>query len=220
MHRPLFSRRTLQGMLLSAVSQHWLSRFQLGRLNGWHIVEGHPFENNRIKRFCFKNDKNSKMKTKTETLQRNCHVNLRWWKPVHVSVVLTEEFHSCLVYGIWRAQLVKQDDYKPFNALEMVSGMSYWQGTRRAALCQDTFPTPARRTSCPFHRKWRWCHCQSTRGRHWRSLLHPNTAQGSFLPLESYPKKTLRKNVPKSARKYKRNVFMPPGHPIILLKWN
>ena len=66
MHRPLFSRRTLQGMVLSAVSQHWLSRFQLGRLSGWHIVEGHPFENNRIKRFCFKNDKNSKMKTKTE----------------------------------------------------------------------------------------------------------------------------------------------------------
>ena len=49
------------------------------------------------------------------------------------------------------------------------------------------------------------------------SLLHPNTAQGSYFPLESYPKKTLRKNVPKSARKYKRNVLMPPGHPIILL---
>ena len=53
-----------------------------------------------------------------------------------------------------------------------------------------------------------------------RSLLHPNTAQGSFFPLESYSKKTLRKNVPKSARKYKRNVLMPPGHPIILLKSN
>ena len=50
--------------------------------------------------FCFKNDKNSKMKTNTETLQKNCYVNLRWWKPVHVSVVLIEEFHSCLVYGI------------------------------------------------------------------------------------------------------------------------
>ena len=28
------------------------------------------------------------------------------------------------------------------------------------------------------------------------------------------------KNDPKSARKYKRNVLMPPGHPIILLKSN
>ena len=34
-----------------------------------------------------------------------------------------------------------------------------------------------------------------------------------FFPLQSYSKKTLRKNVPKSARKYKRNVLMPPGHP-------
>ena len=42
-------------------------------------------------------------------------------------------------------------------------------------------------------------------------------AQGSFFPLQSYSKKTLRKNVPKSARKYKRNMLMPPGHPIILL---
>ena len=38
--------------------------------------------------------------------------------------------------------------------------------------------------------------------------------------LQSYSKKTLRKNVPKRARKYKRNVLMPPWHPIILLKWN
>ena len=53
-----------------------------------------------------------------------------------------------------------------------------------------------------------------------QSLLHPNTAQGSFYPLQAYSKKTLRKNVPKSARKYKRNVLMPPGHPIILLKLN
>ena len=53
-----------------------------------------------------------------------------------------------------------------------------------------------------------------------RSLLHPNTGQGSFFPLQSYSKKTLRKNVPKMARKYKQNVFMPPGHPIILLKSN
>ena len=28
------------------------------------------------------------------------------------------------------------------------------------------------------------------------------------------------RNVPKSARKYKRNVLMPPGHPVILLKSN
>ena len=54
-----------------------------------------------------------------------------------------------------------------------------------------------------------------------RSLLHPNTAQGSFFPLQSYSKKTLRQNVPKSVRKYKRNVLMPPGHPInVLLKLN
>ena len=38
--------------------------------------------------------------------------------------------------------------------------------------------------------------------------------------LQSYSKKTLRKNVPKSARKYERNVLMPAGHPIILLKSN
>ena len=49
-----------------------------------------------------------------------------------------------------------------------------------------------------------------------RSLLHPNTAQGSVFPLQSYSKKT----VPKSARKYKRNVLMPPGHCIILFKSN
>ena len=41
-----------------------------------------------------------------------------------------------------------------------------------------------------------------------------------FSHYQSYSKKTLRKNVPKSARKYKRNVLMPPGHPIILLKSN
>ena len=45
-------------------------------------------------------------------------------------------------------------------------------------------------------------------------------AQGSFFPLQSYSKKTLTKNVPKSTRKYKRNVLMPLGHPIILLKSN
>ena len=41
-----------------------------------------------------------------------------------------------------------------------------------------------------------------------------------FVPLEFYSKNTLRRNIPKSARKYKRNVLMPPGHPIILLKLN
>ena len=51
-----------------------------------------------------------------------------------------------------------------------------------------------------------------------RSLLHPNTVQGYFFPLQSYPKKTL--NVPKSAQNNKRNVLIPPGHPIILLKSN
>ena len=44
--------------------------------------------------------------------------------------------------------------------------------------------------------------------------------KGLFFPLKSYSKKTLRKNVPKSARKYKRNVLMPSGHRIILLKSN
>ena len=33
-------------------------------------------------------------------------------------------------------------------------------------------------------------------------------------------RKLKKTNVPKSARKYKRNVLMPPGHPIILLKSN
>ena len=41
-----------------------------------------------------------------------------------------------------------------------------------------------------------------------------------FFPLQPYYKKTLRKNVPKSSRKYKRNVFMPPRRPIMLLKSN
>ena len=50
--------------------------------------------------------------------------------------------------------------------------------------------------------------------------IHQNTAQGSLFPLQSYSKKTLRKNVPANARKYKRSVLMPPGHPIILLKSN
>ena len=42
-----------------------------------------------------------------------------------------------------------------------------------------------------------------------RSLLHPNTAQRFFFPLQSYSKKNLRKDVPKIVRKYKRNVLMP-----------
>ena len=46
------------------------------------------------------------------------------------------------------------------------------------------------------------------------------TRDKDFFPSQSYSKKTLRKNVPKSARKYKRNVLMPPGHPIIVLKSN
>ena len=32
-----------------------------------------------------------------------------------------------------------------------------------------------------------------------RSLLHPNTAQRYFSPLQSYSKKTFRKNAPKGA---------------------
>ena len=63
-------------------------------------------------------------------------------------------------------------------------------------------------------------HISNTKLEKRRSLLHPNTAQGSFFTLQSYSKKTLRKKVPKSVRKYKRNVLMPPGHPIILLKSN
>ena len=35
-----------------------------------------------------------------------------------------------------------------------------------------------------------------------RSLLHPNTAQRSFFPLQSYSRKTLRKNAPKGVCKY------------------
>ena len=42
----------------------------------------------------------------------------------------------------------------------------------------------------------------------------------TFLPLQSNSKKTLRKTVPKSTQKYKQNVLMLPGHPIILLKSN
>ena len=35
-----------------------------------------------------------------------------------------------------------------------------------------------------------------------QSLLHPNTAQQSFFPLQFFSRKTLRKIGPKSARKY------------------
>ena len=40
-----------------------------------------------------------KLKITTKKLAR-CHVYLRWWKLVHVSVVLAKELHSCLVNGI------------------------------------------------------------------------------------------------------------------------
>ena len=53
-----------------------------------------------------------------------------------------------------------------------------------------------------------------------RSLLHPKKAQRSFFPLQSHSNKTLGKNAPKNALKYKRNVLMPPGHTIILLRIN
>ena len=38
-----------------------------------------------------------------------------------------------------------------------------------------------------------------------------------FSKLQSYSEKTLRKNVPKSARKYKRSMLMTPGHPILVI---
>ena len=44
---------------------------------------------------------------------------------------------------------------------------------------------------------------------------HYNTSKHGtriFFPLQSYYKKTLRKNVSKSARKYKRNVLMPTSY--------
>ena len=40
-----------------------------------------------------------------------------------------------------------------------------------------------------------------------RSLLHPNTVQRSFFPLQSYYGKTLRKNAPKGARGNTKRVF-------------
>ena len=53
-----------------------------------------------------------------------------------------------------------------------------------------------------------------------RSLLHPNTAQRSFFPLQSYSRKTLRKRLALIRSEYIGNVLMPPGHPIMLLKSN
>ena len=57
-----------------------------------------------------------------------------------------------------------------------------------------------------------------------RSLFHPNTTQRSFFPLQSFSTKTLRKELARKARvnteRVYRMVFMPPGHPIILLKSN
>ena len=44
-----------------------------------------------------------------------------------------------------------------------------------------------------------------------RSLLHPNTAQGSFFPLQSYSKKTLRKNVPKALENTNEMCSCPLG---------
>ena len=53
-----------------------------------------------------------------------------------------------------------------------------------------------------------------------RSLIHPIPAQRSLFPLESYSKKTLKKMPRRALVNTKRNVLMPPGHPIILLKSN
>ena len=53
-----------------------------------------------------------------------------------------------------------------------------------------------------------------------RLQIKPSGSGDENVSIQSYSKKTLRKNVPKSARKYKRNVLMPPWHPIILLKSN
>ena len=57
----------------------------------------------------------------------------------------------------------------------------------------------------------------------WQSLLHPNTAQRSFFPLQSFS----RKRKEKLARKARVNtdrayriVLMPPGHPTILFHSN
>ena len=53
-----------------------------------------------------------------------------------------------------------------------------------------------------------------------RSLIHPIPAQRSLFPLESYSKKTFKKMPRRALVNTKRNVLMPPGHPIILLKSN
>ena len=54
-----------------------------------------------------------------------------------------------------------------------------------------------------------------------RSLLHPNTAQRSFSPLQSYYRKTLGK-MPRKARvntkRIFRNVLMSSGYPVLLAK--
>ena len=54
-----------------------------------------------------------------------------------------------------------------------------------------------------------------------QSLLHPNTAQQSFFPLQSFLgklcEKLTRKARVNTERAY-RIVLMPPGHPIIFLK--
>ena len=45
-------------------------------------------------------------------------------------------------------------------------------------------------------------------------------AQGSFFPLQFYSKKTLRKMSRKVLENTNEMCSCPPGHPIILLKWN
>ena len=52
------------------------------------------------------------------------------------------------------------------------------------------------------------------------SLIHPIPAQRSLFPLESYSKKTFKKIPRRALVNTKRNVLMPPGHSIILLKSN
>ena len=46
-----------------------------------------------------------------------------------------------------------------------------------------------------------------------RSLLHPNMAQGSFFPLQSYSKKPLRKRPGKRSKIQTKCAHAPPGHP-------
>ena len=55
----------------------------------------------------------------------------------------------------------------------------------------------------------------------WLSLLHQNTAQGSFFPLQSFSTKTLRKMSRKALENTNEMCSCPlAGHPIIPLKSN